>query len=99
MKKTSLFVAFLCVLALVFAVSCKATSSNSIPSNSDTKVSVVYEGVFINNVQEVLNIIAQLRGNNEPYEHLKSDEFHVTVSFEPEQPISEMVIMHSHLTI
>ena len=41
----------------------------------------------IDDTQAVLDIIDELRGEEEPYEHIKKDEFHVTVAFEPDTPM------------
>ena len=91
MKKSSLIVAIMCVFALVLSVSCKTASSNSLSENSGKQVIVIYEGVFIDNTQEVLDIISKTRGDLEPYEHQKDDEFHVTVAYEPENPMLDKI--------
>lgn len=90
MSKTIVIVLFL-VVALLLTVSCKTALPKSQPENNGMSVGVVYEGVFIDNVQEVLDIIDEIRGDMTPLEHLKIDEFHVTVSFMPKEPMLNKV--------
>ena len=79
MKKTVFAFA---VLLLLLAVSCATRSVQP------EETFVIYEGVFIDNVNEVFNLAAELRGGKAPLQNVK-DEFHVTVAYLPESPLTE----------
>jgi len=77
----------LLVISTAALASCK-TATRAPSGQDDFKLTVYYEGVFVDDDQAVIELAKQMRGENTPFEK-ESIDFHVTVFFEPQEPFLE----------